>query len=105
MWAQNVWLPTSNYEKVFTPQYLPGRVKFNWWLIVPTTVIFYWYIVLKAFFTLYYYEKQNKYYVNESADLNKRKYYTIEPAYYNFMMRFFMGRKLRKEHEKATYIL
>ena len=48
MYAQKVWLPTSHYEKIFSPQYLPYRVKYNWWLIVPTTVVCYWLIVLKV---------------------------------------------------------
>eukprot|EP00826_Nyctotherus_ovalis_P054371 TRINITY_DN7115_c0_g2_i1.p2 TRINITY_DN7115_c0_g2~~TRINITY_DN7115_c0_g2_i1.p2 ORF type:complete len:154 (-),score=44.11 TRINITY_DN7115_c0_g2_i1:141-602(-) len=94
MWAQNIWLPTSHYEKVFTIQYLPYRVKFNWWFVVPTTVFLYWLIVLKR-----------KYFVNESKALNKRKYYTLEPSYYNFFKRRSFAKNLRKEHERSTFIV
>ncbi len=46
--AQNLWLPTTHYDKIYSAQYLPYRVKYVWWLVIPTTVVFYWMIVLKV---------------------------------------------------------
>ena len=102
MRAQAVWLPTSHYEKIFSPQYLPYRVKYNWWLVVPTTVFLYWFIVVKVWSHL---NCQRKYFVDESKVPEKRKYYSLEPSYYNAISRRLFTRNLNKQHANATYIV
>jgi len=86
-------LPSFHYDKVYKPEYLPSRIRYNY--LFGLLILGSWMLIARH---------NRKGFSNESKDYNKRNYYTTSYEWTNIFARKAQYKSVSEEVKKQQYI-